>query len=726
MRPTFSDHWYRVAGLHPRLRSHVRMDRHVYRDEVWHVLIDTVSQRQHRLNQIGYRVVARLDGRLSVQDIWDCAIEETGDDAPTQPEVIALLAQLHEAGLIHSEGTSSVDELFEHADQRRARQRGQRMNLLSMRVSLFDPTRVLDALAPYASLVLRRWAAWSWLALVVTALALLAPQVTALSAYGAHHLATPRMLLIMWLAYPLIKTVHEFAHALAVRVWGGEVHEMGISLLVLMPVPFVDVSSAGAFRERHRRVLVSLMGVLTETTLAALAALLWLSVSDGLVREIAFATMTIGGISTVLFNGNPLLRFDAYYALADAIESPGLAQRSSAYWRYLLRRYLLGVQTAQPPTVAKRERSWLIGYGLASGLYRLFVSVLIVKWLISLNLIVGLLALVWVAFSVVIKPVWKLLTYVHHDPELSGHRPRAGIWAALAVLVPAWFLFATPFPDATRAPGVVWAPERAQVRTAGEGFVTHVAVREGERVEAGAVILQLQDPELQTARARWQLRLQSLDVAHQNALFQVPSQANAVAQEIRRAQAELARLDERLDALQVRSQVAGHIALQRPRDDLPGLFLPHGTLVALVLAPEEVSVRVVVSEADVSRVQQNPGPIEVRLADAPSNALAAQLRAQTPSALRELPSAALGDRAGGSIQTDPLDPGGLRTLEPMFMLDLVVPQRTLELVGGRAWARFDHGTRPLAQQWLRRLQQLFIGQFGSAGATAQVASKGPP
>ena len=183
--------------------------------------------------------------------------------------------------------------------------------------------------------------------------------------------------------------MHELAHAVAVRVWGGEVHEFGISLLLLMPVPYVDASAAAGFRERHRRVMVSLVGVIAETALAAMAAIVWLSVGDGVVRDIAFATMLIGGVSTLLFNGNPLMRFDAYHALADAIDSPGLGRRGDALWLSLAQQYLFGVRQPRRPAVAPGERPWLLGYAAASFAYRVVVAVAIVGWLVHLNVLAG-------------------------------------------------------------------------------------------------------------------------------------------------------------------------------------------------------------------------------------------------------------------------------------------------------------------------------------------------
>jgi putative peptide zinc metalloprotease protein len=708
----FSEHWYRVAHLHPRLRSHVQVDRHCYRGEIWHVLKDPISGRQHRMNPLGYRIVARLDGRMSVQQIWDQAVVDAGDDAPTQPDVMALLAQLHNSELIQTEATPDVDDMFDRADTRRGRERRQRLNPLSMRVALLDPTRWLDAGTPLAAWVLRRWALWAWLALVSTALVLLAPRAATLGAYAALHLSTPRMLLTLWLAYPLIKALHELAHAFAVRVWGGEVHEMGISLLMLMPVPYVDASSAAGFRERHRRVLVSLMGILAETTLAALAALLWLNVSDGMLREAAFATMLIGGVSTLLFNGNPLLRFDAYHALADAIESPGLAPRSDAYWRYLGKRYLMGAALAQPPTMAPGERRWLFGYGLASGVYRVIVSITVVGWLAGLNLVLGVGAGLWLLATMLMRPAYRLVRYARSSPELRGQRARASAVAAWVVLVPLVLVFAVPVPERTRAEGVVWAPEQAQVRSQEEGTVEQVAAQDGQQLAAGDVILQLRNPVLDTELERVEARLRGLEVAYYNLLFNAPAQAGGVAQERRIASAERERIAARISALTVRSTVVGRVAL-RHAQDLPGTFLPRGALVAHVLAPGAASVRVLVSQADVARVQMQAGRVDVRLADDPATSLRAKLLAQTPAATRQLPSAAFGDRGGGGVVTDASDAQGLRALEPLFALDLQVPQRALDRIGGRAWARFDHGSRPLAEQWWRRLQQLLVGELSA-------------
>ena len=133
-------------------------------------------------------------------------------------------------------------------------------------------------------------------------------------------------------------------------------HDIGIMLLVLLPVPYVEASAATVFKSKYRRAMVGAAGMAVELFVAAAAFYLWLLVEPGLLRAVLFNVMLIASVSTLLFNGNPLLRYDAYYILADLIEMPNLAARSLRYWGYLIERYLLGVHEAEPPD-ASRARS---------------------------------------------------------------------------------------------------------------------------------------------------------------------------------------------------------------------------------------------------------------------------------------------------------------------------------------------------------------------------------
>jgi putative peptide zinc metalloprotease protein len=184
-------------------------------------------------------------------------------------------------------------------------------------------------------------------------------------------------LFVLYLVFPLIKALHELGHASATKAGGGEVHDLGIVLLVLLPVPYVEASAATVFKSKYRRALVGAAGMGVELFVAAIAFYIWLLVEPGLVRAILFNVMLIASVSTLLFNGNPLLRYDAYYILADLIEIPNLAVRSTRYWGYLIERYILGVHDAEAPDASWAEKVWFLFYGFASTLYRIFVTIVI-------------------------------------------------------------------------------------------------------------------------------------------------------------------------------------------------------------------------------------------------------------------------------------------------------------------------------------------------------------
>src|SRR5262249_45942838 len=161
---------------------------------------------------------------------------------------------------------------------------------------------------------------------------------------------------ILGLCFPVIKFLHELGHGYATKAGGGEVHEMGVLLLVFMPVPYVDASAATGFRGKWRRGLVGAAGLLTGTFIASGFLVVWVLSEPGLLRAIAFNVMLIAGVSTLVFNGNPLLRFDGYYIFSDWIEVPNLAVRGNQYWRYLTERYVFRMSHVEPPPSTAGER----------------------------------------------------------------------------------------------------------------------------------------------------------------------------------------------------------------------------------------------------------------------------------------------------------------------------------------------------------------------------------
>ncbi|MDH3511319.1 MAG: hypothetical protein OER85_10755, partial [Gammaproteobacteria bacterium] len=346
----FSPLWYRVAELKPSLRAHTRVHRHVYRGAPWFVVQDFAAGRVHRFTPAAYRVIAMMDGHHSVNEIWKTIDDKLGDEAPTQDDIIQLLAKLHGADLLLVETPADVKELFRRYQQRRRQGLKQRFaNPMAMRFALLDPDRLLNRMMPWVRPVFSAMGFVVWAGIVAVALVMAAMHWAELTENMSDRVLSAQNLFLIWLVYPVIKLLHELGHGLTVKRWRGEVHEMGIMLLVLAPLPYVDASASAAFKDKRKRMLVGAAGIMVELFVAALAMFVWAAAEPGLVRSVAFNVMLIGGVSTVFFNGNPLLRFDAYYVLADFLDMPNLGARANQYIGYLLQRYAFGLQEAESP-----------------------------------------------------------------------------------------------------------------------------------------------------------------------------------------------------------------------------------------------------------------------------------------------------------------------------------------------------------------------------------------
>jgi putative peptide zinc metalloprotease protein len=708
----FSANWYRVSQLHPGLKPQVALTRHVYRDEIWYVLQDNGSGRQHRLNQHAYAIVGRMTGKATMQEIWQQAVNEFGDDAPSQPEVIELLAKLHQNELVRTEVTPNIAELFRTRADRSRKERNSKLNPFAFRVTLFDPDPLLTAMAPIARLLFKSWAVLLWLFAIGLALAGVATHWQELSSYSVSHLTTPRMILVMWLMYPVLKAVHELAHGLALKVWGGESHDFGVTLMLLMPVPYIDCSSASSFAEKHRRVAVSLIGIATELLFASVATGVWIYASNGLVREIAFALMVIGGVSTVLFNANPLMKFDGYHALSDWIEIPGMAARGQQLVDYHIKRRIFGSKEVQPPSHLGNERVWLLGYAMAAWCYKILVTFGVIAWLIGVSVALSVAAALWFVIALVILPLGKLGWYAWKSSEVKRSRLRAIGSFGLAVGALFALVFVAPIPSVTSAQGIVWLPEEARVRAATEGFVKKVLVQDGQLVAAGDVLLELEDPAVASEYEKLLARLEGLNSGYLAMLVKNASQAALIAEDVHRTQAEIARIEQRTEQLKVVSAGTGRLVWPQPQN-LLGKFVLRGALVAHVVPNNQWQVRVVLAQNNVAQITQKTQGVMVRSAEHDSEPFAASLTTQTPSAVRELPSPILGDRAGGVFVTDPNDQNGVKTMDPVFVLDLKVPGKQLERLGERVFVRFDHGESTLASVWSRRVHQVFLKALGA-------------
>ena len=710
----YSPSWYRVADLIPRLRSHVEIHRHDYQGRVWYVLQDSVSGRSHRFAPEVYHVIGLMNGRRTVQAIWDAVTEQAGDKAPVQDEVIRLLGQLHSADVLITNATPDSRELFQrYQRQQRAKLKQRLWTPLAIRIPLLDPDKFLEKTLPVAKLFLNRYAAVVWIGMVLTALLLAITNWSALTENIVDRVITPENVLLIFLIYPFVKALHELGHAYLAKMYGAEVHEIGIMFLVLIPVPYVDVTSTWAFRDKRERMLVGAAGIGVELVLGALALFFWLTSEQGVAHALAYNVIVISGVSTLLFNGNPLLRFDGYFVLADALEIPNLGNRANQYWKYLAQRYLFGQRDEVSPADSRWERGWFRFYGLAAFMYRMYIMFVIVLYIGGKFFAIGVMLAIWAVVTQTLVPIGKVMAFFFKSPKLKGNRWRANLVSLMLVGGIVALVFVVPAPYWTKIQGVTWPSEKSQVRAGTDGFVIELLAQDRQQVAAGEPILRTEDPlirarvEALAAQVKQlQLQLRAARSYDQVAAALVREELKVIAEDLKRAQ-------EREAALVILSPRDGTLIYPNG-EDLTGRFVRQGTLVGFVIEAEDHGVvRAAVPQAQIGLVREGVEQVDVMLNAWNTVSYPGEMVREIHGGTHRLPAAALGSTGGGALIVAPNDPDGLTTLERVFEIEVSLPpEARTEYLGARMNIRLDHGEMPLGLQAWRALRQLFLRQFG--------------
>ncbi|MCU0916491.1 MAG: efflux RND transporter periplasmic adaptor subunit [Planctomycetes bacterium] len=722
-RPTFHEAWYRVSGLRPRLLSGVRAHRQHFRGRTWYVLENRASDQYSRISEEAYRFVGLLNGRRTVADVWQICNEQLGDRAPTQGEIIQLLGQLHAANVLYAELAADSEALFNRYRKRVTREvQNYLMNLLFLRIPLLDPDRFLDRCVG----LFGRFFSWPgfvlWLALLGAGLYFVIGDIPELISQSEDVL-DPGNLFWLYLSFVVVKVVHEFSHAFACKRFGrlhgtgGEVHKMGVMFLVLFPLPYVDASSAWAFRRKWHRAIVGMAGVMAELAIAAVAALVWAHTSTGTAHIIAYNVIFVASVSTVLFNGNPLLRFDAYYVLTDLIEIPNLAQRYRQYFSYLVRHYAWGLKRIWNPAYTVGERLWFVGYGSTSSVYRLYISIRILLFLNSrlpeeLFLLVPILAVSGIAAWLVV-PVGRFLYYLATSEELTRNRPRALALTAATVLVLAVGLGVLRLPDHRRIEGIVEPQGLSIIHAESDGFVTDFLASQTAVTPEAPVLVTAVNPALEAEQRSLLAERRALEVRRRQALLEEVAAAQILDEQLAALDEKIARVRQRLAVLHAGAPIHG--TWVAPEIEFAkGRFLRRGETLGVVADLQDLLVRATAGQNVAALlIEQAAQEVEIRASGRPDPTVTGTIERIFPAGQEQLPSQALGYAVGGSMPVDVRDPSGTKTAEKFFEIRIRPRFETPEQwrTGQRVIVRARLRPKSLAAQVYHYGRQLFQRRF---------------
>jgi len=725
-RPTFSETWYRVAELKPHLLSSVQVHRQQFRGHMWHVLQDPASNQFFRLNEAAYRFVALLDGRRNVADAWKISNDQFGDMSPTQGEVIQLLGQLYSSNLLQADLPPDSEGLFKRYKKRKGREvKGYLSNLLFIRIPLLDPDRFLDRWVGVAG-GLYTWVGFIlWLVLisvggwfVISNWDAAVGQASDLFKQMLEQQRLASNAALMFMCFWGIKIFHEFSHGFACKKFGlnsgsgGEVHVMGIMFMVFTPIPYVDASSSWAFRHKWHRAIVGLGGMYIELAIAAVAAIVWAHTADKtLIHTVAYNVMLIGSVTTILFNGNPLLRYDGYYILSDLLEIPNLAQRSKDYLYYLVKKYVWRVRKPRNPAHTAGERGWFVFYGIASTVYRTIIVAAILYFVYQAIPVAGAILASMALIAWLFVPLYKFFAYLFTNQELSRSRGLAMFTTAVFLVLLVGGLGYTPCHDRIYASGIVEPQERRVVNAQSEGIVTFVAPTD-TRVTVGQPLVVAENRDLLAELLLNQIQLKSYEIERQQAVKSMYD-LRPFNEQIRAQKTYIADAEKDVRDLTLTSPIDGIWVLRNPH--LEGAYAkstePFGEVIS-----EKLVIRVTAQQEDAPRILRecldDPelSRVQIRVEGRPDLVMTGRIVKAERAATKKLPSQALAVGAGGKITLDPNDRSGTTAEQEVlkFVIEVDPPADGQPPIasGQRVIVQFNTPWKPLAAQWWLKIIRL--------------------
>jgi len=718
-RPTFSPFWHRVRSLKARLRPHVQITRQHYRGRRWHVVHDPATNQFYRLNPIAHEFIGLLDGHRTIEDVWNISLERHHDAAPTQNEIIQLLSQLYQSNLLSADVAPETEQLLRRGRERfKAKAKQQAIGIMYFRIKAFNPDGILTWLLPFFRPVINKWGLMVWAVFVLFALSQLVTHWREL-VEGTDQVFNPSSWLLVGLVFIVTKAVHESGHGVICKKFGGQIPEFGFMLLVLFPAPYVDASSSWAFANKWQRVAVGAGGMIVELFLASIAALVWINTtSESLPNQIAYYTIFTASVSTVLFNANPLMRFDGYYILSDLIEVPNLMQRSMNQLKYFFKTYVYRMKDEQPPSTQRGETAILYIYGIAAMCYRIFLFVSITLYVMGKLFAVGLILAFWTAGMWFILPVGKFIHWLASAPALNDFRPRA-IATSFAMIAAGVVAFGViPFPDHRRASGVIESLAQTGVFVAAPGVVDVAHVRPGQSVETGDQIITLRSPELMSSLRVARARRDEMQSMERQAEVRNPAAADVARDRIEALSKQVEHLERETRRLVIRAPHAGVVVGDPARS--VGAFVDRGQAVCEIVDPKAVRIAAVLKQKDAAwhfEVGPQNYDVEIRLVSNVANTFVGSGVTVVEAGQTELPHQAMGYAGGGTIKTNSQDQTGRIADTAQFVMHIAefAPKsdgadQWVGLPGERVSLRFTLPSKPLLYQWVDRLHKLIQGR----------------
>lgn len=692
--------WHLLSDQCFRRRAAIETSHQIFRGDAYIVLSDRVTGQHLRLSERAQELWQMFDGATTLGDIWEALMRRPAI-APTQGEMVDWVMQLVGSGLLLSDHELDPKHLSDRTGKRRSASLEQRfVSPLAIKIKLFDPSALVRVTYPFAALLFTPIGGLAIVALLVTAITLAILNAEALVQSTDQVLLSQGGLVSLALAYPFMKAIHELAHCYALRRFGGEVREFGIMLLLFFPVPYVEASEASTLPSKYARMLVGAAGIAAELLIAAIAMIFWLQMEPGLERALMFNLILIGSVSTIVFNGNPLLKFDAYFVLADWLEMPNLAQRSGEFLQDRFLSRVIGLRQDVEPR--EGEARILATYGVLSLAYRMLLTLTIALIVSSWFFIFGLLLAAW---AIIMGVIWPLVKVAKKGVKMARaqnrvRRAQVRLFLFLAVII--GLMAFVPLPFFARGEGRIVPLPHAEILAATAGLLGSPEIADGALVTAGSTVMRLTNPSQSARREALALNVVFLEDALTRSGLTV-AERQRIERESEVARASLVNAETLEDALSIRAPLDGRLSWTAGQPPTPGRFAFRGDGFGYVINPDALQVVAAIPAAYSGRVGENSS-IELRLPNE-TTIILPFARERVVDVGQQVPPELLRS-AGGPVPEQPDNPG--MALDSRWII-WAAPDRDLsQWAGAHVEARVDLGRASAFTQIQFHLRRLFL------------------
>jgi putative peptide zinc metalloprotease protein len=691
-----------LSRLSLGLRSDLDISRQIIGDRVQYVVCDPLTSTCCALSLQDYQIFLHLEPNRTVQQCYQKIIDAGLMASDQKSDFYSFLLDLNRRNLIRLPIVDGNQLYQEYSGRREKEAASLPMRLLSYQLPLWNPDRFLEVTQRSVSPLFTRWFAAAWLALVAMALYVVSTHWKEFTDSTSSMLALQSLPIVIVLLCSL-KFVHELGHGYACKQFGGYVPEMGIIFILGTPCAYVDTSFAWGFRERWQRVVVNLGGMYFESLVAIAAVFAWSLSPPGLLHSIAHYTIVLSTITTVLFNANPLMKFDGYYVISDSLGSPNLRRDASISFYHNLKRNLLGVDAPRVGTSAIRDFALTL-FGGMTELYRLVILLSITTFLILQIPSVGLWLGLFYLLVNIIPGIDRLLRYLYVSPDLKFFRPRVLVVTGACLILGTSILF-VPITSSISITGVVGREKETYIRAIEPGFVSQVGFKPSQQIDAGEMLFQLTNEELQGRVSEAKAEVSKLKTKWLNSLRSASDESGPLRQQLRQAELDLAAVERAVERLTIYAPEEG-VLTEWSSQHSRGRFFQSGEPL-VKLESGDWTVRALATDEEVLDSELAMGDrVELVVIGQPGKSLTGHVIGVSPAGQDRIEDSALTQSGGGDIITDPLT---RRANTAYFLLSVKVdpPYDTEMRSGIRIEVFAPNRKRSLGRSLSRKIWQFY-------------------